>query len=383
MPTSNQTRANTGTDKLASFAWTGVILPSPESSTEESHTEFINSPPQVGHPVEERMSHIELKRGWTLAMAMADDGVTDEVLVEELEKMRRKSGPEQQYRLSRTWMRQSPPKPGHTRSATTTNASEGTVHLQLHDLNRATSIDVSDAEEAATWHIARRALLCCREIVRTEKRYQEELKALLDGDVRTASLNPIMVLIIFQTLTAPPAVMLTYLPALIRASENLLKGLSQDPSAWGVSTAFMTCEDELESAMVAWSGVAGQFFAKKRKSWRRSSHQNLSISSNPPVLPSHSSPLTLNLLNSSTVFFPALGKYDNEKGEKSSESGEGVSDDRGSDKARRSERRVSVRDLAIQPTQRVVRYVMLYRGKQHSSTLSSNPRVLTYTFSSS
>lgn len=190
MPTSNQTRANTGTDKLASFAWTGVILPSPESSTEESHTEFINSPPQVGHPVEERMSHIELKRGWTLAMAMADDGVTDEVLVEELEKMRRKSGPEQQYRLSRTWMRQSPPKPGHTRSATTTNASEGTVHLQLHDLNRATSIDVSDAEEAATWHIARRALLCCREIVRTEKRYQEELKALLDGDVRTASMNP-------------------------------------------------------------------------------------------------------------------------------------------------------------------------------------------------
>lgn len=176
--------------------------------------------------------------------------------------------------------------------------------------------------------------------------------------------------------------MLTYLPALIRASENLLKGLSQDPSAWGVSTAFMTCEDELESAMVAWSGVAGQFFAKKRKSWRRSSHQNLSISSNPPVLPSHSSPLTLNLLNSSTVFFPALGKYDNEKGEKSSESGEGVSDDRGSDKARRSERRVSVRDLAIQPTQRVVRYVMLYRGKRHSSTLSSNPRVLTYTFSS-
>ena len=194
---SERARTSTGTDKLASFAWTGVILPSPESSTEDSHTEFISSPPpEDGRPAEEHMSHIELKRGLTLAMAMADDGLTDEVLVEELEKMRRKSDPDQQYQLSRVWMRQ--PKAGHVRSATT-NVNEGNVRLQLHNLSRATSIGDNDAEEAATWNIARRALLCCREIVRTEKRYQEKLRALLDGDVRITPLNLIIVLIVYLT----------------------------------------------------------------------------------------------------------------------------------------------------------------------------------------
>ena len=133
----------------------------------------------------------------------------------------------------------------------------------------------------------------------------------------------------------------------------------------------MAYEDELESALVAWSGVAGQFFTKKRKSWRKSSTQSISLGLSPPALPLPSS--ALNLLNGSTVPFPVLGKYESEKGEKSSEGGEGVFDDKGSDKGRKSERRVSVRDLAILPTQRVVRYVMLYRGEQ---AMSSNPTVL-------
>lgn len=168
-------------------------------------------------------------------------------------------------------------------------------------------------------------------------------------------------------MTAPPSLMLTYLPALISVSENLLKGLSQDPSAWGVSTAFMACEEELESAMVAWSGVAGEFFTKKRRSWRKSYNQNLSFNSSTPVLPLPSS--AFNLLNGSTISFPVLGKYESEKGEKSSE---GVFDDKESDKGQRPERRASVRDLAILPTQRVVRYVMLYRGKQPSLAMTYN-----------
>ena len=45
------------------------------------------------------------------------------------------------------------------------------------------------------------------------------------------------------------------------------------------------------------------------------------------------------------------------------EKAEVVEDKASSDKARRTERKLSVRDLAIQPTQRVMRYVLLYQGK--------------------
>ena len=41
-----------------------------------------------------------------------------------------------------------------------------------------------DPDDAAIWRAARRALLCIREILRTERRYQEALKALLAGQVR-------------------------------------------------------------------------------------------------------------------------------------------------------------------------------------------------------
>lgn len=92
--------------------------------------------------------------------------------------------------------------------------------------------------------------------------------------------------------------MLSYLPPLLRASEILLKGLSEDPSAWGVSAAFMACEDEMEDAMVAWSGIAGQFFVNKRrklKSWRGGSIDLRSREASPPVPPLPSSVLSASL----------------------------------------------------------------------------------------
>lgn len=123
---------------------------------------------------------MELKRGWTLAMAMTDDDVTDEVLVEELEKMRKGHVPDHQFHPSSAWMRQS--RHGLSRSMSD-------VPSQSHDLNKAYTTDGHDLEDAATWHTARRALLCCRELVRTEKRYQEELRALMDGEVCASLLN--------------------------------------------------------------------------------------------------------------------------------------------------------------------------------------------------
>jgi hypothetical protein len=190
--------------------------------------------------------------------------------------------------------------------------------------------------------------------------------------------------------------MLTYLPALLHASEVLLKGLSEDPSAWGVSAAFMGCEDELEAAMVAWSGVAGQFFANKRKSksWKRMPASRSGSSSHIPTLqqtqtqvsssspPSATTSTYMPILKSKssvinggggdgTTLPPVLvlmgDKLKEEKEDRDRvDKAEALADDKASsrsDKSRKTERKLSVRDLAIQPTQRVMRYVMLYQGE--------------------
>ncbi|OCH96198.1 hypothetical protein OBBRIDRAFT_369213 [Obba rivulosa] len=102
---------------------------------------------------------------------------------------------------------------------------------------------VDPADEEA-WKTARRALLCCRELVRTERSYQTRLRQLLASQ-STRPLAPLLH---------------AYVPALLAASEALLGRLVDDPSAWGVSTAFIGCEEELEAALVAWSGVVGEFF---------------------------------------------------------------------------------------------------------------------------
>jgi len=161
--------------------------------------------------------------------------------------------------------------------------------------------------------------------------------------------------------------MLTYLPALLHASQVLLQGLSEDPSAWGVSSAFMACEDEIETAMVAWCGVAGQFFSKKGKSrsWKKYSY------SGPPPKPLRARTNSFSAgddAGDGIAQFPSRisdkSKQDNAevqrrkvRAEKSMEVIENVNN-----KSRRSQRKLSVRDLAIQPTQRVMRYAMLYGG---------------------
>ena len=54
--------------------------------------------------------------------------------------------------------------------------------------------------------------------------------------------------------------MLQYLPNLISASRLLSTLFSEDPSAVGVSSAFIDVEPVLENAFVAWTGVVGEFF---------------------------------------------------------------------------------------------------------------------------
>ena len=86
------------------------------------------------------------------------------------------------------------------------------------------------SEDDLDWKIARRALLCCRELILTERAYQSHLRSLLFGDISPTSQHPRV-----------PALVLTYLPALLDASEALLSRMEEDPSAWGVSAAWLGC----------------------------------------------------------------------------------------------------------------------------------------------
>ncbi|KIK99468.1 hypothetical protein PAXRUDRAFT_512316 [Paxillus rubicundulus Ve08.2h10] len=236
-----------------------------------------------------------------------------------------------------------------------------------------------DSEDAVDWQAVRKALLCIREIVRTERKYQEALKMLVNS----------------QTVTPPPPSMLAYVPGLIQASEMLLKGFVEDPSAWGVSTAFMTCEDEVEAAMVSWCGVAGAFFTGGNVTqsgsmggrWRLrnpgtmlGSQPVVSSPSSPvakqsPVILTPQLPSMLSLMNAASSKIKERQRMDEDywrTGESAIANSESQTRSPASFRERDSpkgweqdgqphSRRLSVRDLAIQPTQRVMRYVLLYR----------------------
>lgn len=186
---SSNNRASTSTDALASLAWTGVVptLSTPPAKAErpDERRETSRHGSQSGMNSSQPKQSPELKRGWTFAMAMTDEEVTDEVLVEQLEQMRngtssQGSATNHQFHPSLAWM-QHAPRPedaARTRSISSPNMHDGS--MQPYMLGKAHS---SEVEDATTWPTARRALLCCREMVRTEKRYQEELKALINCEV--------------------------------------------------------------------------------------------------------------------------------------------------------------------------------------------------------
>jgi hypothetical protein len=62
---------------------------------------------------------------------------------------------------------------------------------------------------------------------------------------------------------------MTYLPALIIASNALLETFSRDPTAYGISKGFVDTELLLESALVAYCGVIGDVFANRQSDRRK------------------------------------------------------------------------------------------------------------------
>ncbi|KAI0783320.1 hypothetical protein C8Q75DRAFT_441644 [Abortiporus biennis] len=223
-------------------------------------------------------------RRWTLALT----DVSDEVLVQELEKLRREGKEREQQRRNR----KSVIRPSEENDALECNGKRRRSSNKIakdvpcsfvyggpaiDSSNRRFQIGEPDddgdsvaltdsddegeypcmsdetpedqAEDEAGWKTARRALFCCRELIRTERSYQARLRQFLAGDVIDNGRHS----------SVPPAI-LAYIPSLIVASEAFLARLEDDPSAWGVSTAFIGCEEEMERAFESWCSVVGELF---------------------------------------------------------------------------------------------------------------------------
>ncbi|KZT72901.1 hypothetical protein DAEQUDRAFT_808867 [Daedalea quercina L-15889] len=235
--------------------------PSPVTSKPRANSVYVNgsnpSPLNLRAPPHGRKSASFLEndpmamRRWTLAMA----DVPDEVLVQELDKLRKGAVTRKARGKSHTPAQSDS---GHTVESnySVSPSSPWRPGVQFRLGSDSDSEDEGDIEEdeilegfeneadEEEWKKARRALLCCRELVRTERSYQARLRELLNAQ----SSHPFF------------SLLLSYVPALLRASEALLVRLVDDPSAWGVSAAFIGCEEELEAAFVAWCGVVGNFY---------------------------------------------------------------------------------------------------------------------------
>jgi hypothetical protein len=297
-------------------------------------------------------------------MAITDEGITDEVLVEQFERLR--TGREVSdsgglcLDLDDRWDvweagrgagwggNESSEVPvsnedpcGPSNISYTPSLPSFPTHKPSNPTTR------SATTPSASWHAARRALLTCRELVRTERHYLSSLQSLLAS----------------ETVTVPPALMLRYVEGLACVSQSFLQCMEEDPSACGVAAAFLAVEHGLECAFVGWCGVVGGWFEGQdgttkrrgnngqgyvdgRSSLKRSGSSPWRLSVPSIGLPPMASPV------SPAAFLSRRREKDKAREQKKLPTS--------ADGARK--RRHSVRDLAILPTQRIMRYVLLYRG---------------------
>ncbi|CAK5280718.1 unnamed protein product [Mycena citricolor] len=385
-----------GTDALSEVPWTGVVSKALDVQTErngwkstwslslddgehmlrpkprftlgdESESPRSSSPTLSSRPPLLRRHAVVTapKRRWTLAMALTDEGISDELLVEKLEALRSRSRVGSVVEAD-DW--------DSVWAAYNDELEEDDSQLPLPTSKefdnpslppiRTTSMPVLPSSTTATWQSARRALLTCRELVRTERHYLSSLQTLLTGGTRMR----------------PPPLMHAYAVGLAVESAGLLRRMESDPSAWGVAAAFLGAEESLEAALVAWCGVVGAWFSDEktesrtskrlsktrapdssisesaakdeepRLSWRRSSLtasiRTLSKPSAPPDIPPVVPAVPLKVAIPTAEQLSAMTPSPSSSSKKS---------------GKEKDLRPNVRDLAIAPTQRVMRYVLLYR----------------------
>lgn len=129
----------------------------------------------------------------SIAIAVEDDSISDDALIDRLEKVRQIAGPFERGRD--TLPSKSPhdaycpgvgdnnvlPRPSTSSPQNPDQLSKSRDLLLPSPVT--TQDTTSDSEDAEVWQVARKALLCIREIVRTERKYQEALKMLLNAQV--------------------------------------------------------------------------------------------------------------------------------------------------------------------------------------------------------
>ncbi|KAF9532122.1 hypothetical protein CPB83DRAFT_891447 [Crepidotus variabilis] len=357
-PTFSQGSGSLGTDALVSLAWTGEIqkpLATSEESLEpttqpESGVNPFDTPP-TPHTVPESVpehrprirrksdsssqnrnsffrrssrfadaQEVPLPPPWNLAKALTDDSLSDEKLVGHLEDMRIKEDARPTSLFS---FISEPPNYLYV-----LNESYAEYPIEPGELISEPSSPID-----SSWNSARQALLLCREMIRTERRYQASLKTLVKGG----------------TATCPPVSMLLYLPALIRASDAFLQSMTLNPSVQGVSEAFINTQQQMDDAFSRWCAVVGVFFFAVEETTTGSS--NLRSDSE----------------DASDISRSGSGSRPSRSASKQSLRSQSVDSNLNDiklepNKIRRNTRgRPSVRELAILPTQRIVRYVLLFK----------------------
>ena len=278
---------------------------------------LLNSKQSALQKSREPDNHIQsASRPWTLAMAITDDGITDEKLVNDLEEMRIKEGPAVgPFDLTPEL---------HPFYRTQLFDSYAEYPLQADETGQEDIFPID-----SSWTAARQVLLLCRELVRTERRYLASLKALITNG----------------TSSPPPASMLPYLPGLIMASEALLERMEANPSAQGVSEAFLACEAIMSESFISWCSVVGNFFDSGERPKSKAETEDTVSTPSLVNLKGHSSQLKMSKSDSGlSVVIPEPNKI-----------------------RKNTKSRPTVRDLAILPTQRIMRHVLLLKGMFYTS----------------
>jgi hypothetical protein len=139
----------------------------------------------------------------------------------------------------------------------------------------------------------------------------------------------------------------------VQASEDLLLKMESNPSAQGVAEAFLLEESKLEAAFVAWCGVAGGFFvgADDHAVSRDRSARSTGFKED--------SPITIMPLKRRVTTWVQAKRNSSVKKNKVNASSGGPKEPQ-----IRPRSLPTIRELAILPIQRVMRYALLFKGEQ-------------------
>jgi len=178
------------------------------------------------------------------------------------------------------------------------------------------------------WMKNGRTVLICRELFRTEKGYLSRLEQMFFGAM----------------IHVTPTKLARHIPRLIETSRGLLELWEKDSSGSAIATTFLHYESDLETAFTGWSAVVGGLFSDGQALVLTSSRRMRPLSD-----AGHG--------RKSPIISPP------EENERSAR--------RKSQLIKKKDLKLSLREVAIAPIQRVTRYVLLFRDLlQHTPTSS-------------